>query len=125
MIDDPALPEVSAELAAARADEMGADTGASLGAVLTGVLKGSTRGLLELRGRMLDERQPVERDRVRASAHRITLWLLVAAAIGALRVGPPLGRVNRPSTDSSLSGAGVRIGEPRRREEGGGEGGGD
>ncbi|MFE7547883.1 hypothetical protein [Streptomyces gardneri] len=51
--------------------------------LLTGVLNGSTRGLLELRGRMLDERQLVERDRVRALAHRITLWLLVASAIGA------------------------------------------
>ncbi|GEB55780.1 hypothetical protein [Streptomyces gardneri] len=51
--------------------------------LLTGVLNGSTRGLLELRGRMLDERQLVERDRVRALAHRITLWLLVAAVIGA------------------------------------------
>ncbi|WP_435972426.1 hypothetical protein [Streptomyces sp. Qhu_M48] len=51
--------------------------------VLTGMLNGSTRGLLELRGRMLDERQLVERDRVRALSHRITLWLLVAAAAGA------------------------------------------
>ncbi|MEU2236802.1 hypothetical protein ACH4A8_08125 [Streptomyces vietnamensis] len=51
--------------------------------LLTGMLNGSTRGLLELRGRMLDERQLVERDRVRALAHRITLWLLVAAAAGA------------------------------------------
>ncbi|MEU6622996.1 hypothetical protein ABZ926_19820 [Streptomyces litmocidini] len=50
--------------------------------VLTGMLNGSTRGLLELRGRMLDERQLVERDRVRALAHRITLWSLVAAALG-------------------------------------------
>ncbi|GGU97763.1 hypothetical protein GCM10010275_40350 [Streptomyces litmocidini] len=50
--------------------------------VLTGMLNGSTRGLLELRGRMLDERQLVERDRVRALAHRITLWLLVAAVFG-------------------------------------------
>ncbi|MFE1547717.1 hypothetical protein [Streptomyces sp. NPDC058718] len=50
--------------------------------LLTGMLNGSTRGLLELRGRMLDERQLVERDRVRALAHRITLWLLVAAAFG-------------------------------------------
>ncbi|MET9621781.1 hypothetical protein ABZZ37_13565 [Streptomyces sp. NPDC006464] len=51
--------------------------------LLTGMLNGSTRGLLELRGRMLDERQLVERDRVRAVAHRITLWLLVAAACAA------------------------------------------
>ncbi|MEU6878802.1 hypothetical protein [Streptomyces sp. NPDC046712] len=50
--------------------------------LLTGVLNGSTRGLLELRGRMLDERQLVERDRVRALAHRVTLWLLLAAAFG-------------------------------------------
>ncbi|MEU1226117.1 hypothetical protein [Streptomyces sp. NPDC005828] len=50
--------------------------------LLTGLLNGSTRGLLELRGRMLDERQLVERDRVRALAHRITLWLLVATAFG-------------------------------------------
>ncbi|MFF9851077.1 hypothetical protein [Streptomyces litmocidini] len=50
--------------------------------VLTGMLNGSTRGLLELRGRMLDERQLVERDRVRALAHRITLWSLVAAVAG-------------------------------------------
>ncbi|MCT4357857.1 hypothetical protein M5362_32645 [Streptomyces sp. Je 1-79] len=50
--------------------------------VLTGALNGSTRGLLELRGRMLDERQLVERDRVRALAHRITLWVLIAAALG-------------------------------------------
>ncbi|MGW4856466.1 hypothetical protein ACWEPZ_35160 [Streptomyces sp. NPDC004288] len=48
--------------------------------VLTGMLNGSTRGLLELRGRMLDERQLIERDRVRALAHRITLWMLVAVA---------------------------------------------
>ncbi|MFD5770157.1 hypothetical protein ACFWIN_30660 [Streptomyces sp. NPDC127049] len=51
--------------------------------VLTGALNGSTRGLLELRGRMLDERQLVERDRVRALSHRVTLWLLVAAAVAA------------------------------------------
>ncbi|MCZ0978275.1 hypothetical protein O1L60_00715 [Streptomyces diastatochromogenes] len=50
--------------------------------VLTGMLNGSTRGLLELRGRMLDERQLIERDRVRALAHRITLWLLLAGAFG-------------------------------------------
>ncbi|MEU6169602.1 hypothetical protein [Streptomyces tanashiensis] len=51
--------------------------------LLTGMLNGSTRGLLELRGRMLDERQLVERDQVRALAHRITLWLLVAVVVAA------------------------------------------
>ncbi|MEE1756131.1 hypothetical protein [Streptomyces sp. SP18CS02] len=48
----------------------------------TGIINGSTRGLLELRGRMLDERQLVERDRVRSLAHRITTGVLVAAAAG-------------------------------------------
>ncbi|WP_406862651.1 hypothetical protein ABZO31_20375 [Streptomyces sp. HUAS MG47] len=46
--------------------------------VATGAINGATRGLLELRGRMLDERQLVERDRVRALAHRLTGWLLLA-----------------------------------------------
>ncbi|MFE4973721.1 hypothetical protein ACFRAR_16620 [Kitasatospora sp. NPDC056651] len=55
--------------------------------LLTGLLNGSTCGLLELRGRMLDERQLVERDRVRALAHRITLWLLVAAVLGTAAYG--------------------------------------
>ncbi|MFF7176960.1 hypothetical protein [Streptomyces sp. NPDC008121] len=55
--------------------------------LLTGLLNGSTRGLLELRGRMLDERQLIERDRVRALSHRATLWLLIAAAIGAVAYG--------------------------------------
>ncbi|WP_418958672.1 hypothetical protein [Streptomyces tritici] len=46
--------------------------------VMTGAINGATRGLLELRGRMLDERQMVERDRVRSIAHRLTGWLLLA-----------------------------------------------
>ncbi|WP_344366218.1 hypothetical protein [Streptomyces gobitricini] len=50
--------------------------------VAMGVINGATRGLLELRGHMLDERQLVERDRVRAVAHRISLGLLFAAAAG-------------------------------------------
>ncbi|MEV6326541.1 hypothetical protein [Streptomyces sp. NPDC051909] len=45
--------------------------------VATGAINGATRGLLELRGRMLDERQLVERDRVRSLAHRLTGWLLI------------------------------------------------
>ncbi|MFE6227227.1 MULTISPECIES: hypothetical protein [unclassified Streptomyces] len=47
--------------------------------IATGAINAATRGLLELRGRMLDERQLVERDRVRATAHRVTGWLLLAA----------------------------------------------
>ncbi|MEV3992199.1 hypothetical protein AB0J57_25130 [Streptomyces sp. NPDC049837] len=50
--------------------------------VAMGVINGSTRGLLQLRGHMLDERQLVERDRVRAIAHRITVGLLFAGAAG-------------------------------------------
>ncbi|GAA4904142.1 hypothetical protein ACFPM3_29470 [Streptomyces coeruleoprunus] len=54
--------------------------------VVTGGINAATRGLLELRGRMLDERQLAERDRVRALAHRITTWLLGlgTAAFGAV-----------------------------------------
>ncbi|MFD7428498.1 hypothetical protein ACFV6Z_15830 [Streptomyces sp. NPDC059818] len=37
----------------------------------TGVINGATRGLLELRTHVLDERQRAERDRVRARAHRL------------------------------------------------------
>ncbi|MER7106578.1 hypothetical protein [Streptomyces sp. NPDC000229] len=47
-----------------------------------GVINGSTRGLLQLRGHMLDERQFVERDRVRSIAHRITLGVLFTGAAG-------------------------------------------
>jgi hypothetical protein len=54
--------------------------------VATGGINAATRGLLELRGRMLDERQLAERDRVRAIAHRVTttLLLLGTAVFGAL-----------------------------------------
>ncbi|MGI5481123.1 hypothetical protein [Streptomyces lavendofoliae] len=51
--------------------------------VAMGVINGATRGLLQLRGRMLDERQYAERDRVRSLAHRVTLGLLFAGAAGA------------------------------------------
>lgn len=49
----------------------------------TGVINAATRGLLELRGRVLDERQLAERDRVLARAHRVTLFLLLAATLAA------------------------------------------
>ncbi|MFJ4919881.1 hypothetical protein [Streptomyces sp. NPDC088725] len=49
--------------------------------VATGAINAATRGLLELRGRVLDERQLTERDRVLARAHRVTLILLLAAAL--------------------------------------------
>ncbi|MGA4840076.1 hypothetical protein [Streptomyces sp. G45] len=50
--------------------------------VATGVINGATRGLLELRTRALDERQRAERNRVRARAHQLMTWLLLAAAVG-------------------------------------------
>ncbi|GGT58915.1 hypothetical protein GCM10014713_60590 [Streptomyces purpureus] len=49
---------------------------------LTGALNSATRGLLELRSRILDERQLAERDAVRARAHQLTTWLLAGAAGG-------------------------------------------
>ncbi|MEU8531286.1 hypothetical protein AB0C77_37790 [Streptomyces sp. NPDC048629] len=53
-------------------------------AVATGAINGATRGLFELRGRMLDERQLVERDRVRSIAHRVTGVLLAVGTLVAV-----------------------------------------
>jgi hypothetical protein len=50
--------------------------------VATGLINAATRGLLELRGRALDERQLAEKHRVVARAHRLTTWLLLAVAVG-------------------------------------------
>ncbi|MEV0239157.1 hypothetical protein AB0I06_04330 [Streptomyces sp. NPDC050674] len=55
--------------------------------VATGVINSATRGLLELRERVLDERQSAERNRVLARAHRVTTLLLVAAAATLLITG--------------------------------------
>ncbi|GGU10359.1 hypothetical protein [Streptomyces violascens] len=54
----------------------------------TGAINSSTRGLLELRRRALDERQRAERSEVLARAHRITTGLLFAtvAAVGGYRL---------------------------------------
>ncbi|QEV19751.1 hypothetical protein [Streptomyces alboniger] len=49
----------------------------------TGVINSSTRGLLELRVRALDERQRAEKNRVAALAHRAMLWVLLAATVGS------------------------------------------
>ncbi len=48
----------------------------------TGVLNGATGGLFELRARALDERQLMERERARATAHRMTGALIIGAAAG-------------------------------------------
>ncbi len=50
--------------------------------VATGLINAATRGLLELRHRALDERQLAEKHRVVARAHRLTTWVLLAAAAG-------------------------------------------
>ncbi|MFB7928554.1 hypothetical protein ACFC4C_05545 [Streptomyces sp. NPDC056039] len=55
--------------------------------VATGVINGATRGLLELREHVLDERQSAERSRVLARAHRMTTLLLAAAATALLTTG--------------------------------------
>ncbi|MEO3754253.1 hypothetical protein [Streptomyces sp. B6B3] len=56
--------------------------------VCTGVLNSSTRGLLELRARVLDERQLAERGRVHTVAHRVQLSLLLCAvAVLTIAVG--------------------------------------
>ncbi|MDJ1135954.1 hypothetical protein [Streptomyces iconiensis] len=51
---------------------------------LTGLLNSMTRGLLELRTRLLDERQLAERGTVHTFAHRITGWALTAALFAFL-----------------------------------------
>ncbi|MBC9726314.1 hypothetical protein [Streptomyces sp. TRM68367] len=55
--------------------------------VATGVINGAARGLLDLRERVLDERQVADRRRVLARAHRTTTLLLVTAAVTLLTVG--------------------------------------
>lgn len=55
--------------------------------VATGLINGATRGLLELREHLLDERQSAERSRVLARAHRMTTLLLAAAAVALLITG--------------------------------------
>ncbi|MFE3327706.1 hypothetical protein [Streptomyces sp. NPDC059176] len=51
--------------------------------IAMGVINASTRGLLELRARVLDERQLAERAAVRARAHTLTTWLVSGATVGA------------------------------------------
>lgn len=56
-------------------------------AFATGVLNSATRGLLELRRHVLDERQLAERDRVHARSHRLMTWGLFVAALGTGAAG--------------------------------------
>lgn len=53
----------------------------------TGVINGATRGLMEWREHVLDERQSAERRRVLARAHRLMTWLLLGSVIGLLAAG--------------------------------------
>ncbi|MYY80422.1 MULTISPECIES: hypothetical protein [unclassified Streptomyces] len=50
--------------------------------VAAGVINGATRGLLELRVRVLDERQRAEKNRVAARAQYVMMWLLLAVTVG-------------------------------------------
>ncbi|MET7637563.1 hypothetical protein [Streptomyces sp. NPDC005438] len=51
---------------------------------LTGMLNSATRGLLELRPHMLDERQQAERGVVMARAYQLTRWGLLVALVGCV-----------------------------------------
>ncbi|MCC3769249.1 hypothetical protein K6I34_001361 [Streptomyces sp. UNOC14_S4] len=53
----------------------------------TGAINSCTRGLLELRSRVLDERQLADRHRVQARAHRISVAILFAAVVTLAAVG--------------------------------------
>jgi hypothetical protein len=65
--------------------------------VATGGINASTRGLLELRRRALDERQRAERSEVLARAHRITTGLLFAVAAAVIGYGLAGGSTGRPA----------------------------
>ncbi|WP_116210343.1 hypothetical protein [Streptomyces olivoreticuli] len=53
----------------------------------TGAINGCTRGLLELRARMLDERQLADRHRVQARAHRLSVAGLFGAVVALGAIG--------------------------------------
>ncbi|MCX5385163.1 hypothetical protein [Streptomyces sp. NBC_00083] len=72
--------------------------------VATGAINASTRGLLELRRRALDERQRAERSEVLARAQRITTALLLATAVAVGAYGYA-GRDLAPVTLPVLVGA--------------------
>ncbi|MEU8893254.1 hypothetical protein [Streptomyces sp. NPDC048442] len=50
--------------------------------ITTGILNSATRGVFELRRRVLDERQLRERERSRSIAHKMTGALILGAAAG-------------------------------------------
>lgn len=68
--------------------------------IATGILNGGTRGLLELRTRMLDERQLADRDRARAVAHRAATGLLAVAA-GVFVLGETAGAGGLPGVPAA------------------------
>lgn len=63
--------------------------------VATGAINAATRGLLELRERLLDERQSSERRLALARAHRATTLFLAAAAAALLIAGAANGDAPR------------------------------
>ncbi|OLZ65918.1 hypothetical protein AV521_29470 [Streptomyces sp. IMTB 2501] len=70
--------------------------------VATGAINAATRGLLELRGRALDERQLAERARVQACSHRMMTLLLAATAVGLLVTGATIGHAPTTYTAPAL-----------------------
>ncbi|WP_241777478.1 site-specific recombinase [Streptomyces sp. CT34] len=84
-IDDPALPEVLAELAAARADEMDADTvNWELLIARKAIGRGQRQGWIEGDPTIGIERRPAPPDRTKALAKNriVALWRLDAALRG-------------------------------------------
>ncbi|MFE3183845.1 hypothetical protein ACFXKR_23705 [Streptomyces violascens] len=72
--------------------------------IATGAINASTRGLLELRRRVLDERQRAERSEVLARAHRITTVLLFAVAAAVIGYGLAGGSTGRPALMALIAG---------------------
>ncbi|GAA0491580.1 hypothetical protein ACFQ2B_16380 [Streptomyces stramineus] len=58
--------------------------GLPLWCIATGAINGATRGLVELRSRVLDERQLAERNAIYTRAHRISVGLLLSAVLAVI-----------------------------------------
>lgn len=72
--------------------------------IATGGINASTRGLLELRRRALDERQRAERSEVLARAHRITTGLLLVALAAVIGYALAGGSPGRPALMALVAG---------------------
>ncbi|NSC23437.1 hypothetical protein FM076_20690 [Streptomyces albus subsp. chlorinus] len=73
---------------------------------LTGLLNSMTYGLLDLRTRVLDERQIAERGAVHAVAYRVTSWMMALTLLGfyaAWTLDVPLSDLAVPLASAGLS----------------------